>query len=148
MLDLRQIRRDAEAVLANARDGYESLPMRVAMSRLVTPLVALVDAMDERRGERWLLLEEVMQKTGWSRKWFDKLLKSLGNKSRLQVWQDEGLAEQAATGIWLISPLRVPEPRPGYRPPEPEGQEAEHNDDEAAPTLDASEIADSLMIED
>ncbi len=148
MLDLRQIRRDAEAVRENARDGYESLPMRVTMSRLVTPLLGLVAEMDERRGERWLLLEEAMARSGWSRKWFDKPLRSLGRRSRLQVWEEEGLAEQAATGIWLISPLRVPEPRDGYRPPEPEAHGGHPDDDEAVRMLDASEIADSLMMED
>lgn len=124
MLDLDKIRMRAERVLQDAERGYDHLPMRHALADLAHPLIQLLNAMESTRANRWLTLEEVMTRTGWSRKYYDKPLRSLGGLSRLETWARAGTADKAPPGIWLISPVQVPAPKPGHEVPESEaGQE-------------------------
>lgn len=117
MLDLKKIRRRAEEFRREARRGYRSVPMKIAVAHLVTPLIRLIEAMESGTADRWLTLEEVIVRTGWSRKYYDKRLASLGGLSRLEQWEANGKAVKAPPGIWLIHPAQVPPPKPGYEPP-------------------------------
>lgn len=114
MLDLQDIRERVAEIQKDADRGYHHVPMRVVLADLVTPLRMLINAMDSGTVGRWLTLEEVIARTGWSRKYFEKRLASLGDRSRLEVWAEAGKAEKVPPGIWLIHPAQVPPPKPGH----------------------------------
>jgi hypothetical protein len=66
--DLQSIRAEAQRIRENARDGYQTLPMEFALARFVMPVLRLLDEMESGRMERWLTLQEMENRTGWSRK--------------------------------------------------------------------------------
>jgi hypothetical protein len=127
------------------------LPIKTVLARFVVPFEQGIKAMEQRKGNRWLTLEEVMTKTGWARNYFDKKLVSLGNESRLMVLHAKGLAELAAPGIWLIDPAGVPPRKPGYTPPSgskggaAEEQDENENTNNARPTPDVQELVNKFM---
>jgi hypothetical protein len=143
--DLQSIRAEAQRIRENARDGYQTLPMEFALARFVMPVLRLLDEMESGRMERWLTLQEMENRTGWSRKYFIKPLGSLGGVSRLQAWKQEGRADKAEPGVWLICPTKAPPPRPGFPgvTAAPEGAKSE----EIRPTRasQVQDIADFLM---
>lgn len=149
MQDLIETRKRAEEFLREARRGYEMAPMKVVVAHLVTPMLQLIDAMESKKADRWLTLDEVMTRTGWHRKYFDKKLVSLGGRSRLEVWAANGRAEKVPPGIWLISPAQVPPPRPGYEPPsvdgDPRPDRTVSKASQAAAVLDPQTIAEQLI---
>lgn len=149
MPDLNEIRTRAEEFLREAERGYVMTPMKVVLAHLVTPLLQLIEAMESKKADRWLTLDEVMTRTGWNRKYFDKKLASLGGRSRLEVWEANGQAEKAPPGIWLISPAQVPPPKPGYMPPSSDGRPVPDRTGPAAPrtgsALDPESIANQLV---
>jgi hypothetical protein len=149
MLDLNEMRASAEEFLREAGRGYETVPMRVVVAHLATPMLQLIEAMESKKTDRWLTLDEVMSRTGWNRKYFDKPLVSLGGISRLEKWAANGQAEQTSSGLWLISPAQVPPPRPGYEPPESEGTQVPDRTAPMVPragaALDPQAIADQLL---
>lgn len=49
-------------------------------------------------------MTEFLEEIGRSRNWLDKKLDALGGRSRLEVWDERGLADRAESGQWLISP--------------------------------------------
>jgi hypothetical protein len=118
-------------------------PMKAVLAHLVTPLLQVLEAMESKQADRWLTLDEVMTRTGWNRKYFDKRLASLGGLSRLEVWAANGQAEKAAPGIWLIAPAQVPPPKPGYEPSASGGGPVPDRARLAA--LDPQAIADQLV---
>jgi hypothetical protein len=114
MLDFNDLRTRAENVRRNAERGYEHVPMTVVLADLVGPFLQVLDSMESKKADRWLTLDEVMTRTGWHRKYFDKKLVSLQGRSRLEVWKAAGQADKVDPGIWLISPAQVPAPKPGH----------------------------------
>lgn len=73
----------------------------------------MLDAL--RHSGRWVSLEEAIKRSGRSVAYFRAKLDSLGGRSRLEFWAEEGLAMQVGRP-WLISPAVIPEPkRPTFR---------------------------------
>jgi hypothetical protein len=111
MIELNETRKKAEEWRDYAMDGQNVAP-GIALRLLISPLLALLDLVGAKDG-RWLTLHEAKEQSGRGKNYFEKPLRSLEDRSRLQAWQAEGLAELARTGeegaIWLISPLKVQE---------------------------------------
>lgn len=148
MLDLDQCRLRIERICEEAERGYTQVPMKTALAELVHPFRQALDEM-ESKAIRWLTLEEVMIRTGWTRKYFDKKLASLGGRSRLEEWAESGHAVKAPPGIWLISPMRIPSPKVGYAPPANDNASTPDRIGLAAPrtgaALDPQVIAEQLI---
>lgn len=136
MLDLDQVRERALRIQEMAEDGQKSFSRRLVLTRLVTPLLQLIEAGMENRSGRWLTLEEAVTASGKHRKYFDKPLKSLGGRSRLQVWREDGYADQTSTGLWLISPTVLP--------PRRDTADRAQGHTRRAPGLDLEALADEL----
>lgn len=148
MWDLDVMRRRAQRVCHEAERGYDAVPMKVALADLALPLLEVIEVMESNKGARWLTLEEVIRRTGWTRKYFDKKLVSLGGRSRLEVWAENGDAVKAPPGIWLISPTRVPSPRPGHEPLDSDqssGRDRSARSQVTETALDHRAIADDLL---
>jgi hypothetical protein len=110
MVDVTELRSTANHLLWFARNKQAEFSAALVIAKLVHPILALLDAMQTNRGERWRTLSEAMNDTGLCRNYFEKPLASLGRRSRLEVWREEGLADRAGEeGIWLISPIKVTE---------------------------------------
>ena len=60
------------------------------------------------KGRDWFTPQEARLRTNRSAGYFEDRLRSLGGRSRLEVWREEGLAEQTLSdgasgrGVWLI----------------------------------------------
>lgn len=110
MIELNTTRENAERWLRYATEG-QGVGALPALRELIRPLLALLDLVGAKDG-RWLTLHEAKQQSGRGKNYFEKPLRQLGGRSRLQAWQEEGLAELAQTGsdgIWLISPIKAQE---------------------------------------
>jgi hypothetical protein len=107
MLNLTEMRENANRFIRFVQDGQDQFAARLVMARLVHPLLQLLDAMESNRGERWRTLAEAIRETGNTKNWFEKALKSRGDRCRLECWRDEGLAEQTLEGLWMICPIAL-----------------------------------------
>ena len=95
----RRVRDDIENGQCQFSDGFLE-------RHLLLPIEALEVAMTDRSG-RWWTLKEAIRETGRNPKYFDRPLRSLGGRSRLEDWRDSGLAEQTEEGLWLIAPVAL-----------------------------------------
>lgn len=86
------------------------LPAEVVVTQLVHPVLRLLESNPQGR---WLTLTEAVSHRGKGsdRKYFEDPLKKYGNRSRLQVWCENGLAVRTdeGKGPWLINPLALVE---------------------------------------
>ena len=97
-----------EEFLASLRALEEAnLPARAVLEKIESPIQELKEsAMATRRD--WLTRQEAMMRTGRSAGYFEDRLASFDGRSRLEVWREEGLAEQtraegaSGRGVWLI----------------------------------------------
>jgi hypothetical protein len=146
MLDVREQRSRIDRIRAEAERGYRYVPMEIVMADLVEPFRRLLDEMETKaRAFRWLTLDEVLRATGRSRNYFEKKLKQFDNRSRLDVWRDDGHAVLASPGIWLLNPTIVLS-GPHDQDAEALRLEAPHAHD-AQQHHNPDEIADQLLME-
>jgi hypothetical protein len=107
MIDLKALKAAAEEILDLARRRHTIFMADYLLPALVHPLLDLLDAMENNRGERWRTLAEAVRESERGKNFFEKRLARYGGRCRLEVWQEEGLADRTAEGLWLISPIRV-----------------------------------------
>lgn len=69
MLDLNQVRERALRIWEMAEDGQEHFSRKLVLTRLVTPLLQLVEAGMANRGGRWLTLEEAVTASDATSEW-------------------------------------------------------------------------------
>ena len=105
MTDLNELRSRTRQYRWFVR-GKGTLSRQQVLAHLIEPLLEVLDLMASNQ-TRWLTVSEIVLATGRSRNYFEKALKSQGNRSRLELWQAEGLADKTADGIWLISPAKA-----------------------------------------
>jgi hypothetical protein len=86
--------------------GKGTLSRQQVLAHLIEPLLEVLDLMATNQ-TRWLTLSELALETDKSRNYFEKPLKREGNRSRLEIWEAEGLAVKTVCGIWLISPIKA-----------------------------------------
>jgi hypothetical protein len=107
MVNLTELRRTLDDVLRFANKGQEIFSSRMILAEIVHPTVELLNAMETNRGQRWLTLEEAVTESGRSYNYFEGKLRRRNDKSRLELWKEEGFADQTSKGLWLISPVMV-----------------------------------------
>lgn len=101
MQDLVEIKRRIEHV-EYARGG--TVPADRVLDEIIAPLLRLTEA---RKEKRWIDLKSAMLRSRRTESYFRAPQKRYGGRSRLQVWQENGDAEQVGTGrtsAWLINP--------------------------------------------
>lgn len=111
MVNVSDLRAEAEWVLEAAEKGQGSLSVKLILARLAHPILELLDAMEANKGIRFRTFSEALRESGKTKNYFEKELKSLGGRSRLEAWSQEGFADQTDEGLWLISPIKVAEAR-------------------------------------
>lgn len=102
----------------HARGGM--LPVDRVLDAVVNPLLRMLAA-----GAAWCTFSEALDALARSKSFLTAPLAELDNRSRLEDWQDRGLARQTSGGQWLISELALktvsverdeePEPATGPR---------------------------------
>jgi hypothetical protein len=102
-----RLREEIERLIEMLRKGQASISAAYLLAHILHPILELLYAMETNRGERWLMLDEAVERSRKSSNYFAKRLKSLGGKNRLELWASQGFAEQASSGHWLISPMMV-----------------------------------------
>jgi hypothetical protein len=107
MVNLTELRRTLDDVLRFANKGQEIFSSRMILAEIVHPTVELLNAMETNRGQRWLTMEEAVSESGRTHNYFEKKLRSLGGRNRLETWKEQGFADQTGKGLWLISPVMV-----------------------------------------
>jgi hypothetical protein len=79
---------------------------------LLKQLMSIIDLLDNRspdaNGDSWESLPSVMERTGLSRSYFAVPLSHLGERSRLDRWQESGMAKKVGTIWFLSSALELP----------------------------------------
>lgn len=94
-----------------SREGVPMLSTAYVLDRLLLPLLEIA-----RRGPGALTFTGALRELSRikaravSEKYLTRSLASLGGRSRLEAWQEQGLAEQTEEGIWLISRAALAEP--------------------------------------
>jgi hypothetical protein len=129
-MDLAKAAEQVEELARVLEDGEVSMSGKLVMARLVVPFREVMKRLNDLKAGRWLLLQECMRKTGCKRPYFDKPLVSLGGRSRLEKWREEGSAEQSEEGVWLVNPAVLPDLRedtPRKRAPEDRSGRVEVN---------------------
>lgn len=90
--------------LEKVREGTPTLSTDYVLDRLLLPLLAIA-----KQGPGVVTIAGALrelsrqQGTEVSPKYLTRKLSALGRRSRLEVWRDQGLAEQTDEGIWLIN---------------------------------------------
>lgn len=120
-----------------ARRGQRDFSAPLVLADLVEPFLELITAM-ETKAVRWLTLSEAINQSRRNRKYFEKELASLGGRSRLKLWREEGLAEKADGTIWLIHPRLVEEAKRSEM--EAEAEEESHAPSELSPEAIAEDL--------
>jgi hypothetical protein len=107
MVEAKRMRDGVAFITQMIEAGQTSLDARVVQAHLLTPADEMLEAIETVRQFRWLTVTEAINDTDRNRKYFDKRLRSLSGRSRLEMWRDEGLADRTADGIWLLNPVCV-----------------------------------------
>ena len=111
MVDVTELRQTANDLRAFARKGQRAFSAKLVVAQVLIPLLDLTRNMEAKSGERWMTLTEAQKLSGRKRNYFEKKLASQGNRSRLEVWMQEGFADRTdeGEGPWLISPVKIAE---------------------------------------
>jgi hypothetical protein len=107
MVNLTELRRTLDDLLRFASKGQETFSSRMILAEIVHPTMELLNAMETNRGQRWLTMDEAVSESGRTHNYFEKRLRSLDGKNRLELWKAQGFADQTSKGLWLISPVMV-----------------------------------------
>jgi hypothetical protein len=110
LTSLNEIEERIRALELN-REGVPTVSTAYVLDRLLVPLLEIA-----KRGPGALTLTGALRELSQmkaravSEKYLTRSLASLGGRSRLEVWREQGLAEQTEEGIWLISRAALAEP--------------------------------------
>ena len=108
-----------------------SIPARSIIDKLESPIQDLKEQM-MAKGRDWFTPQEARLRTNRSAGYFEDRLRSLGGRSRLEAWREEGLAEQTLSdgasgrGVWLIHASAL---RAAHVPARPDWEIPEHNEE-------------------
>lgn len=90
------------------RKGIPALGTDYVLDNLVLPLLALA-----RSGARWVTRRDAERQISKalgrtiSENYLSAELRMLGGRSRLKMWEEQGLAYRSEDGIWLISEFAI-----------------------------------------